>query len=57
MLEIERVIRQDRLLRALTGLNKKAFESLLSTFEQQDRQSLQSESRKRAVGGGRKAQL
>lgn len=57
MLKIERVIRQDRLLRALTGLNKKAFESLLSTFEQQYQQSLQSKSRKRAVGGGRKALL
>ena len=57
MLKIERVIRQDRLLRALTGLNKKAFESLLLTFEQQYQQSLQSKSRKRAVGGGRKARL
>lgn len=57
MLKIESVIRQDRLLRALTGLNRKAFESLLSTFQQQYQQSLQSESRKRAVGGGRKAQL
>lgn len=57
MLKIERVIRQDRLLRALTGLNKKAFESLLSTFQQQYQQSLQSKSRTRAVGGGRKAQL
>ena len=57
MLKIESVINQDRLLRALTGLNKRAFESLLSIFEQQYQQSLQSESRKRAVGGGRKAQL
>jgi hypothetical protein len=45
MLKIEGVIKQDRLLRALTGLNQKAFESLLPTFEQQYQQSLQSESR------------
>ena len=57
MLKIEVVIKQDRLLRALTGLNQTALESLLPTFEQQYQQSLQSESRKRAVGGGRKAQL
>ncbi|MGF1541838.1 MAG: transposase family protein [Pleurocapsa sp.] len=57
MLKIEGVVKQDRLLRALTGLNQKAFESLVPTFEQQYRQSLESESRKRAVGGGRKAQL
>ena len=57
MLKIEEVIKQDRLLRALTELNQKAFESLVPTFEQQYQQSLQSESRRRAVGGGRKAQL
>lgn len=57
MLKIEGVIKQDRLLRALTGLNQKAFESLVPTFEQQYQQSLKSKSRKRARGGGRKAQL
>ena len=34
MLKIEQVIKQDRLLRALTGLNRKAFESLLPTFNE-----------------------
>ena len=29
MLDIERVLRQERLLRALTGLNQKAFEALM----------------------------
>ncbi len=53
MLKIESVINQDRLLRALTGLNKRAFESLLPIFEPHYQQSLQSESRKRAVGGVR----
>ncbi|WP_319423398.1 helix-turn-helix domain-containing protein [Pleurocapsa sp. FMAR1] len=38
-------------------LNQKAFGSLLPTFEQQYQQSLQSESRKRAVKGGKKAEL
>ena len=57
MLKIEGVVKQDRLLRALTGLNKKAFETLLPIFQQQYEQSLKSKSRKRAVGGGRKAQL
>jgi hypothetical protein len=48
MLKIEGIIKQNRLLRALTGLNKRAFESLLLTFEQQYQQSLQLELRKRA---------
>ncbi|WP_237397126.1 hypothetical protein [Okeania sp. KiyG1] len=34
MLNIERALKQDRLLRALTGLNRKAFESLLKSFSQ-----------------------
>ena len=29
MLNIKRALKQDRLLRVLTGLNRKAFESLL----------------------------
>lgn len=57
MLKIEGIIKQDRLLRALTGLNRRAFESLVPTFEQQYQESLQFESRKRAIGGGRKAHL
>ena len=32
MLDIERTLKQDRLLRALTGLNRKAFDALLPTF-------------------------
>jgi len=32
MLNIERVLKQDRLLRALTDLNRKAFEALLVVF-------------------------
>ncbi|MEM1279540.1 MAG: IS5/IS1182 family transposase, partial [Cyanobacteria bacterium P01_H01_bin.152] len=32
MLNIERALNQERLLRALTGLNRKAFDTLLPTF-------------------------
>jgi len=34
MLNIKRVLDEDRLLRALTGLNRKAFDALLPTFTQ-----------------------
>jgi len=34
MLDIERVLRQERLLRALTGLNQKAFEALMPKFSE-----------------------
>ena len=55
MLKIEQVIKQDRLLRALTGLNRKAFESLLPTFNEFYEQTIkehQKQPRQRAVGGG-----
>jgi hypothetical protein len=32
MLNLERILKQDRLVRALTGLNRKAFEALLPSF-------------------------
>lgn len=57
MLDIERVLNQDRLLRALTGLNCKAFEELLVAFSPLYEQTRQTEPRQRAVGGGRKARL
>lgn len=59
MLNLERVLQQDRLLRAMTGLNLKAFESLLPSFSQAYEQSRVNPDvkRKRAVGGGRKATL
>lgn len=57
MLDIQRVLNQDRLLRALTGLNRKAFEELLLTFSPVYEQSRQTQPRQRAVGGGRKARL
>jgi hypothetical protein len=57
MLDIERALNQDRLLRALTGLNRKAFDALLETFSPVYEQTRQTQARQRAVGGGRKARL
>ena len=57
MLNITRALKQDRLLRALTGLNSKAFQSLLLTFTQVYEQTLRDKPRQRSVGGGRKARL
>jgi hypothetical protein len=59
MLNLERILNQDRLLRAITGLNRKAFEALLVDFTEADENSrLKPEmERQRALGGGRKATL
>lgn len=59
MLNLERIFQQERLLRAMTGLNRKAFESLLPAFTEAYEQSRVNPElkRKRAVGGGRKATL
>jgi DDE superfamily endonuclease/Helix-turn-helix of DDE superfamily endonuclease len=59
MLNIERALENDRLLRSLTGLNRKAFEELCEVFEVAYQEELEQETkpRKRARGGGRKARL
>lgn len=57
VLNTDRVLRQDRLLRALTGFNRKAFEALLPKFGEVYTQSLLDRPRQRAIGGGRKARL
>jgi hypothetical protein len=59
MLNLERIFQQDRLLRATTGLNLKAFESLLPSFAPAYEHSRVNPDieRKRAIGGGRKATL
>ena len=57
MLNIERALKQNRLLRALTGLNSKAFQSLLLTFTQVYEQTLRDKPRQRSVGGGLLARL
>ena len=40
MLNIERILKQERLVRAMTGLNLKAFKALESSFEEAYQQSL-----------------
>ena len=59
MFNINRALENDRLLRALTGLNRKAFERLCEVFEVVYEEILESDTkpRKRARGGGRKARL
>ncbi|NET16613.1 MAG: IS5/IS1182 family transposase, partial [Okeania sp. SIO1H6] len=57
MLNIERALKQDRLLRALTGLNCKADYTLLKSFNQMYEQTLLLKPGQRSVGGGRKARL
>ena len=57
MLNIKRALKQNRLLRALTGLNSKAFQSLLLTFTQVYEQTLRDKPRQRSVGGGLLARL
>jgi hypothetical protein len=57
MLDIERALNQDRLLWAVTGLNRRAFEALLADFSRLHEQSRQTQPGQRAVGGGRKARL
>ncbi|MCY6494616.1 transposase [Leptolyngbya sp. GGD] len=59
MLNLERALNQDRLVRALTELNRNAFDALLPSFEQAYEASRIAAKpvRKRARGGGRKARL
>ena len=59
MLNITRALNNDRLIRALTGLNRKAFDELCVVFGKVYEESLERSSapRKRVRGGGRKARL
>jgi DDE superfamily endonuclease/Helix-turn-helix of DDE superfamily endonuclease len=60
MLDINRVLKEDRLLRAFTGLNHKAFNELSVAFEiilNLEAIAKSEKPRKRSVGGGRKARL
>lgn len=59
MLNINRILRQDRLVRATTGLNRKAFENLLVKFREVALSWLQKREkpRKRKIAAGRKARL
>ena len=53
MLNIEGALKQDRLLRALTGLNRKALDALLPTFTTMYLDIQQTKPRQPALGGGR----
>jgi Helix-turn-helix of DDE superfamily endonuclease len=59
MLNLESILAQDRLMRAMTGLNLKAFEELLLSFTKAYEESVLKleKKRKRAHGGGRKSAL
>ena len=58
MLDIKRALNNDRLMRALTGLNLTAFNHLLPSFQAAyEAAHPVSKRRKRAVGGGRKSTL
>ena len=60
MLDINRVLKEDRLLRALTGHCRKAFDKLLEAFCVQlnlEAIATMQKQRLRAIGGGRKARL
>lgn len=58
MLDIKRAFKNDRLMRALTGLNLAAFDQLLPSFSAAyEAAHRASKPRKRSPGGGRKANL
>ena len=61
MLNIQRIMKDEHLLRALTGLNKKAFDNLKETFAQvipeQEIPRRSQQPRQRATGAGRKPRL
>jgi hypothetical protein len=51
MLNLERILKQDRLVRALTGLNRKAFEALLPSFTEAYERSLFNDPQGRQLRG------
>ena len=59
MLNIKRILNSDRLLRATTGLNRKAFDNLLKDFTKVYFKEVENKEtqRIRKIGGGRKAKL
>ena len=59
MLDIARILKSDRLLRATTGFNRKAFDELLPSFSQafETATQLTSKHRQRSQGAGRKSNI
>lgn len=56
MINIHRALNNDRLMRALTGLNRKAFDALLPAFTTAWQAQLQAQQRQRAPGAGQARQ-
>jgi hypothetical protein len=54
MLRLDKIFKEERMLRGLTGLNLVEFETLLLTFERILVESQSNKDRQRAVGGGSK---
>lgn len=52
MINLHRALNNDRLLRALTGLNRQAFDELLPVFTAAWQAQMQAQLRQRAPGGG-----
>jgi len=52
-MDIDKVLANPRLTRAVLGITRQEFESLLTTFAQVLREYQKSKKRKRAIGGGR----
>lgn len=52
-MDIDKVLKNPRLTRAVLGVSRQAFESLLETFEHVLLEQQKNKKRKRAVGGGR----
>jgi hypothetical protein len=52
MINIHRALNNDRLMRSLTGLNRKAFEALLPAFIAASQADRLAQVRKRAPGAG-----
>ena len=57
MLDVNRVMKNTRQLRALIGVSKEEFDALAATIDNLLHEHLSSKPRKRAVGGGRKGTL
>lgn len=51
-MNIDKVLNNNRLVRAVLGINKKVFEKLLVSFTEMHRKMAESKERKRAFGGG-----
>ena len=56
-MDIKKVIRNERMLKAVTGVTAAEFRSLLIVFSQVLREEMAKKERKRKIGGGRKGKI